>query len=126
DSTTYRLRLGGRALAGGTAGPNEEVGLRAAPPERGWVDGTIVLEPDELPGDNVRHFAVWIGPPPAVAVSTAAGPFVRSAIDVLKGSGQVTEGRDIAIVPADEVTSLPALIIAPGDTVRIGAANRAL
>ncbi|MFL5613829.1 MAG: BatA domain-containing protein [Gemmatimonadaceae bacterium] len=126
DSTTYRMTLGGRSLARGTAGPNEEVVLRAAPPERGWVDGTIELEPDELPGDNVRHFAVWIGPAPAVAVSPGAGPFVRSAIDVLKGSGRITDGRDIAVVAADELTSLPALIIAPSDPVRIGAANRAL
>ena len=126
DSTTYRINLAGRSLARGTASPNEEIVIRAAPPERGWVDGTIELEPDELPGDNVRHFAVWIGPPPAVAVSAAAGPFVRSAVDVLKGSGRVSEGRDIAIVPADELTTLPALIIAPSDPVRIGAANRAL
>lgn len=126
DSTTYRMTLGGRSLARGTAGPNEEVALRAAPPERGWVDGTIELEPDELPGDNVRHFAVWIGPAPAVAVSPGAGPFVRSAVDVLKASGRITDGRDIAIVAADELTALPALIIAPSDPVRIGAANRAL
>jgi len=126
DSTAYRISLGGRSLARGVAAPNEEVSIRAAPPERGWVDGTVDLEPDELPGDNVRHFAVWIGPPPAVSVSPAAGPFVRSAIDVLKGSGQVTEGRDIAILPADELSNLPALIVAPSDPVRIGAANRAL
>jgi hypothetical protein len=126
DSTTYRMTLGGRSLARGTAGPNEEVVLRAAPPERGWVDGTIELEPDELPGDNVRHFAVWIGPAPAVAVSPGAGPFVRSAVDVLKASARVTDGRDIAIVAADELTTLPALILPPRDPVRIGAANRAL
>jgi hypothetical protein len=51
---------------------------------------------------------------------------VRSAVDVLKASARVTEGRDIAIVAADELTTLPALIIAPSDPVRIGAANRAL
>jgi hypothetical protein len=51
---------------------------------------------------------------------------VRSAVDVLKGSGRVSDGRDIAIVPGDELSTLPALIIAPSDPVRIGAANRAL
>lgn len=126
DSTTYRITLAGRSLARGTAAPNEDVIVRAAPPERGWVEGTVELEPDELPGDDVRHFAVWIGPPPGVSVSPAAGPFVRSAVDVLKGSARVADGRDIAIVPGDELTSLPALIIAPGDPVRVGAANRAL
>lgn len=126
DSSTYRITLAGRSLARGTAAPNEEVVVRAAPPERGWLDGTVELEPDELAGDDVRHFAVWIGPPPGVAVSPNAGPFVRSAIDVLKGSGRVADGRDIAIVPGDELSTLPALIIAPGDPVRVGAANRAL
>lgn len=126
DSTTYRLMLNGRSLARGTAGPSDEIVMRAAPPERGWLDGTVELEPDELPGDNVRHFAVWIGPPPGVSVSPSAGPFVRSAVDVLKGNGRVVDGRDIAIVSADELTSLPALILAPSDPVKIGAANRAL
>jgi hypothetical protein len=126
DSTTYRITLGGRSLARGTASPNEEILMRAAPPERGWVDGTVELEPDELPGDNVRHFAVWIGAPPAVSVSTEAGPFVKSAVDVLKGSSRIVDGHDIAIVAADELTALPALIIAPSDPVRLGAANRAL
>ena len=126
DSTTYRITLGGRSLARGTAAANEEVVVHAAPPERGWVAGTIELEPDELPGDNVRHFAVWIGAAPGVAVSPAAGAFVRSALDVLKANGRVTDGRDIAVVPADELAAMPALIVAPADPVRIGAANRSL
>ena len=126
DSSTYRITLGGRSLARGTAAPDEEVVVRAAPPERGWLDGTVELEPDELPADDVRHFAVWIGPPPGVAVSPNAGPFVRSAVDVLESSARVTDGRDIAIVPGDELSTLPALIVAPSDPVRIGAANRAL
>ena len=126
DSTTYRITLGGRSIVRGTAAPGEEVVIRAAPPERGWVAGTIELEPDELPGDNVRHFAVWIGAPPGVSVAPSAGAFARSAVDVLKGSGRVVEGRDIAVVSADELTSLPALILAPSDPVRLGAANRAL
>lgn len=126
DSTTYRITLGDRSLGRGTAAPNEEVVLRAAPPERGWVGGTIELEPDELSGDNVRHFAAWIGAPPGISVSPGAGPFARSAIDVLKGSGRVADGRDIAIVAGDELASLPALILAPNDPVHVGAANRAL
>jgi len=113
DSTAYRITLAGRSLSHGTAAPNEEIVVRAAPPERGWLEGTVELEPDELPGDDVRHFALWIGAPPGIAVSPNAGPFVRSAVDVLKASGRVTDGRDIAIVPADEVASLPALIAAP-------------
>ena len=71
DSTTYRITLNGRTFARGTAAPNEEVVVRAAPPERGWVAGTVELEPDELAGDNVRHFAVWIGPAPGLSLSPA-------------------------------------------------------
>jgi hypothetical protein len=126
DSTTYRITLDGRTLARGTAAPNEEVVVRAAPPERGWVAGTVELEPDELAGDNVRYFATWIGPAPAVSVSAGAGPFVKSAIDVLRTSERVTDGHDVSVLTADELTTLPALITAPTDPVRLGAANRAL
>ncbi|HEY4216165.1 MAG TPA: BatA and WFA domain-containing protein [Gemmatimonadaceae bacterium] len=126
DSTTYRITLSGRTIARGTAAPNEEVAVRTSPPERGWVAGTVELEPDELAGDNIRNFAVWIGPAPGVHVSTAAGPFVASAIDVLRTSNRIVNGNDIAVLPADELTRLPALITAPTDPVRLGAANRAL
>jgi hypothetical protein len=126
DSTTYRITLNSRTFARGTAAPNEEVVVRAAPPERGWVDGTVELEPDELAGDNVRHFAVWIGPAPGLAVSAGSGSFVKNAVDVLKTTERVTDGHDIAIVPANELTSLPALIVAPLDPVLLGAANRSL
>jgi hypothetical protein len=126
DSTTYRITLNGRTFARGTAAPSEEVVVRAAPPERGWLAGTVELEPDELAGDNIRHFAVWIGPAPGVAVAPAAGPFVKSAIDVLRAGERVVDGRDINVVTADELSTLPALITAPTDPVRLGAANRAL
>src|SRR6185503_9023623 len=126
DSTTYRVTLNGRTFGRGTAAPNEEVTLRAAPTERGWVAGTVELEPDELTADNIRHFAVWIGSAPGVNVSPAAGPFIKNAIDVLRASERVTDGHDINVVPGDEVSTLPALITAPTDPVRIGAANRAL
>jgi len=126
DSTSYRITLNGRTFARGTAAPNEEVIVRAAPPERGWVPGTVELEPDELAGDNVRHFAVWIGPAPGVAISPAAGSFVKNAVDVLRTTERVTDGKDIAIVPGDELSTMPALILAPVDPVKLGAANRAL
>lgn len=126
DSTTYRITLNGRTFARGTAAPNEEVIVHAQPPERGWLTGTVELEPDELAGDNVRHFAVWIGAAPGVSLSPSVGSFARSAIDVLRSASRITDGRDIAFVTADEVTTLPALITAPTDPVRLGAANRAL
>jgi hypothetical protein len=126
DSATYRVTIANRMLLRGTAASGEEVVVTAAPPERGWLAGTMELEPDELPGDNVRHYAVWVGAAPGVTASPATGPFVRSAIDVLKQSRRIVEGRDIAVVPADELTALPALIVGPDSPVRLGAANRAL
>ncbi|HMA24955.1 MAG TPA: BatA and WFA domain-containing protein [Gemmatimonadaceae bacterium] len=126
DSATYRVSLNGRTFARGTAAPNEEVVVRAAPPERGWVAGTVEIEADELAADNVRHFATWIGAAPGVAASPGVGPFVKDAIDVLRGSERVVDGHDIAVVGGDELTSLPALITPPIDPVKLGAANRGL
>lgn len=126
DSTTYRVSLSARTFARGTAAPDEEVVVRAAPPERGWVAGTVEIEPDELAADNVRYFAVWIGAAPGVTATPAAGPFVKNAIDVLRGAERVVDGHDITIAGGDELTVLPALITAPTDPVRLGATNRAL
>lgn len=126
DSAIYRIALGPRTLARGAVAPGEDASIRAAPAERGWVAGTVEIEPDELVLDNIRHFAVWIGPAPAVAVAAGAGPFLRNAVDVLRSTERVRAGSDISIAGADEVGRLPALIVPPGDPVRIGAANRAL
>jgi hypothetical protein len=126
DSATYRITMDGRTLARGTAARDEEIAVRAAPAERGWTSGTVELEPDEMLGDNVRHYAAWIGPAPAVTVHPAAGEFVRTAVDALADAERVALGGPIQIVPADEATRLPALLIAPSDPVRLGAANRAL
>jgi len=126
DSATYRITLEGRTLARGIAARDEEIVLRAEPPERGWNAGTVELEPDELRADDVRHFAVWIGAAPAVAIHPLTGPFARSALDALVQSGRASVGNDIAFAPADEATKLPALLVAPTDPVKIGAANRAL
>jgi len=126
DSATYRIILGGRTLARGTVARDEEIVVRAAPPERGWTVGAVELEPDELRGDDRRWFAVWIGPAPAVSARPSVGPFVRTALDALTQAERVVSGNDIAITPADEATRLPALLVAPSDPVKIGAANRTL
>ncbi|HUQ81292.1 MAG TPA: BatA domain-containing protein, partial [Gemmatimonadaceae bacterium] len=131
DSATYRIAIGGtgteaRTLARGTAVTGDEILVRAAPPERGWVAGSVELEPDELRGDDVRYYAAWIGAAPAVAVDATLGPFVRTAIDALVQSERLRLGSEAAIVPADVLSRLPAMIIAPSDPVRVGAANRAL
>ncbi|HET7458737.1 MAG TPA: BatA domain-containing protein [Gemmatimonadaceae bacterium] len=143
DSAAYRVAVAAaglpRTLARGTAAAapgatTAEFTVQAAPPERGWVAGSVELEPDELRGDDARYFALWIGPAPALAVDPSAGPFVRTATDALLESSRARAASGasspadaaVAVVAGDALTRLPALILAPADPVRIGAANRAL
>jgi len=99
DSTKYRITIEGRTFARGTAAPNEEVVVRTSPPERGWVAGTVELEPDELPGDNVRHFAVWIGAAPAVALSPSVGPFVKTRSTFCERASELSKGVTSTSLP---------------------------
>jgi hypothetical protein len=126
DTATYRFTLEGRTLARGTAARDEEVIVRVAPPEQGWSAGTVELEPDELRGDDVRHFAAWIGPAPGIAVHREIATFAQSAVDALRQTERVVAGSDVGIAPADVAVRLPALLFAPDDPVRAGAANRVL
>jgi hypothetical protein len=126
DSVTFRVTLGGRTAARGLLRGSEEQVVRLEPGERGWVAGAVDLAPDELRGDDERHFAVWVGDAPAVNVLPGAGVFVREAVDALAQSELVTKGSAIEVGPADEVSRLPALLLAPADPVRAGAANRNL
>jgi hypothetical protein len=126
DSATYRVSLGTRTLARGTLRGNDEVTLRAEPSERGWIAGTAELTPDELRADDTRHFAVWIGPAPSVRVDVSAGQFARSAVEALAQSGRAVLGDGIEVAQAEAAAKLPALLFAPSDPIRLGAANRAL
>ena len=71
----------------------------ASQPRSGGDACTVELEPDELAGDNVRHFAVWIGPAPGVSVSPSRRAVrqerVRRVAHVASAS---TDGHDIAVV----------------------------
>lgn len=125
DSVTFRVMLGGKAAARGTAAPGAEVAVRMQPAERGWVAGSVELEPDELRGDDVRWFAAHVGPAPAVAADPGVGAFARSAVDALVQEGRVTRGTEVVIGGA-EVARRPAVLFAPTDPVQLGAANRAL
>lgn len=126
DSATYRVSLGERTLARGLLRGDDEVLVRAEPSVRGWLAGRVELSPDELRGDDERHFAVWVGDAPPVRVDDAAGPFARSAIEALAQSERARLGTGIEFAPADRAQRLPALLLAPSDPVRLGAANRAL
>ena len=126
DSASYRIVLGDRTVARGAAARGEPVALRVAPPERGWQAGRVELEPDDFRADDARHFAVWIGAAPAVTSTPSAGPFAATALSALVDDGRASAGASVHIASADAVASLPALIVAPADPVRVGAANREL
>jgi len=126
DSVTFRVTLGGRTAARGLLRGSDEQVVRLEPTERGWLAGTVDLAPDELRGDDERHFAVWVGEAPAVNVLPGAGVFAREAVDALVQSVLVTRGSAIEVAAADEASKLPALLLAPSDPVRMGAANRNL
>ncbi len=126
DSAGYRVVLGARTLARGAVARGEPVQLRVSPPERGWQELRVELEPDDFAADDARYAAVWLGPPPGVSLDPGDGPFVATALTTLIADGRASVGRDVRVASADLVESLPALITPPGDAVRLGAANRAL
>jgi len=126
DSVGYRIVLGDRTLSRGATGRGEPIVLRASPPERGWQAGRVELERDDFPADDARHFALWIGPPPAVSADASAGSFAATALSTLVADGRAAPGAAIRIGSADAASALPALIVAPTDPVRVGAANREL
>lgn len=125
DSVTFRVALGARAAARGIVAPGEDIVVRLAPSERGWISGAVELEPDELRGDDVRWFAVHVGSAPGVVAEPGAGAFARTAVDALAQEGRVSRGNDIAIAGA-ESAKRPGVFFAPSDPVQLGAANRAL
>jgi hypothetical protein len=126
DSIGYRVMLAGRTAARGVVARDEAVAVRLAPPERGWLSGSVELEPDDFPADDARHFAVWIGAPPSVTSTASAGPFVATALATLVADGRAVAGQGIIVTSADAATTLPGLLLPPVDPLRIGAANRAL
>ena len=126
DSATYAVSLGERVVARGAVVAGELAVIRATAPDTGWIAGAVTLPPDELRGDDVRHLAVRAGPPPAVRIDASAGSFVPPAVDALLLSGLVRRGSEVSIASADAADRLPALLVAPADPVRLGAANRNL
>lgn len=125
DSASWRLVVDARSLARGTAAPGEPVIARAQPSARGWLAGALELEPDELRGDDLRHFAVFVGEAPAVGVDAASGTFLRGAVDALVDGGRVRRGADVYVGVATQARR-PALLFAPSDPLRVAEANRAL
>jgi hypothetical protein len=126
DSADVRVALGERTLARTTMGPDGTMTVRGVAEHKGWEAGRVELPPDELRGDDVRYFAVFAGDAPAVRVDASAGAFARGAVETLADAARVELGGTISVTGADAAARRPVLAFAPGDAVRLGAANRAL
>jgi hypothetical protein len=126
DSADVRVVLDAQTVARGTVPPEGQLTVRVRAPTDGWLAGRVEFAPDELRGDDVRHFAIVAGPPPMVRVDASAGPFAAGAVATLVDLAQLRSGPAISVVAAERLASRPALIVAPESPVVVGAANRAL
>lgn len=122
------VSLGGREAAHTAAAAGEAFTVRLAAPRPGWYAGAVELEPDELRGDDRRPFAVRVAAPAAVTVEAGADPgrFVRDALGVLAGAGQVTLGGSGEVRLGETARGGGGVVFPPHDPLRLGAANRAL
>lgn len=136
DSLAWRVLLGERTLARGTADAAPfaapvRVEVAAQAVDTGWLAGRVELPADEFPGDDVRHFAVRAAPPPAVSVRRSAGPFTGAAIDALVDDTRLrrataADRTPVVVTSAAEDAPAPAVRLAPDDPLQVIAANRAL
>jgi len=118
------LTVGERDVARALAAPGQTVVLSLPAPGPGWWTGAVrVSPPDELRADDAQPVAWRVAPPPAVASSPDAGPFVATALGVLREAGRVTAGGAVRVGgdPGPGVVVLP-----PADRTLLGAVNRAL
>lgn len=96
----------------------------------GWVEGRVEVEPDDLRGDDIVHFAFQTIPPPTVQTLGGTAPFVDEALSVLDEAGRVrlveegpamvqlvsaaslgspADDAAVILVPPDEAALLPSL-----------------
>ncbi|CAN5138868.1 hypothetical protein BH23GEM2_BH23GEM2_05720 [soil metagenome] len=126
DSALYRVTVGGHPIARGVAEPDARIVVPLLVNQRGWFAGTVETERDELPLDDVRHFAALAGDPPAVTVRASAGAYAGTAVSTLTGRSRLRAGAAVHVAAADDAPRLPALLLPPLDPVRVVAANQRL
>jgi hypothetical protein len=140
DSTPWRVLINGRTLARGTVGAADfahpaQVDARISSATEGWLRGSVELDADELRADDIRYFAVRVAPPPTVDVRSEAGLFINAALGTLIDDGRIAKAASGSGIPGNRVTvsgadavglSMPLLLVAPSDPLRVGEANRTL
>jgi hypothetical protein len=126
DTTLYRVTIAGETILRGIAEPDARVRVPATTGLRGWFAGTAETERDELPLDDVRHFAAFAGPVPAATARPSAGEYAATAVATLVERGRLRAAPGSELTSADYAERLPALLVPPLDPIRLGAANRTL
>lgn len=125
DSASWRVVLDGRSAARGSVAGGSPLVARLQPTTRGWLAGSVELEPDELRGDDLRYFAVHVGEAPAISADAASGAFLRGAVDALVDGGRARRGNAVFLGSAERARR-PGLLFAPSDPLQVADANRAL
>jgi hypothetical protein len=117
-----RLREAGRTLA--APGQSVTLPLPSLPP--GWWVGEVLLDPDELRGDDARVFVARVAPPAGVAAGADVGPFVSAALSVLRAAKRVADGAEVSIGERPGGGAAKSIVLPPEDAALIGHVNRAL
>jgi hypothetical protein len=120
------VRIGTREVGRALAAPGAAVSVALPPQRTGWWAGEAVLEPDELRADDRRPFVWRVAPPARVATGPAAGPFVVTALGVLRDARRVEEGHDVIVGDVPAGTTGRWVVQPPADPALIGQADRAL
>jgi len=113
-------REAGRTLAA----PGQSVTLPLPPLAPGWWIGEVLLDADELRGDDRRLFVVRVAAPASVAADAGVGPFVSAALAVLRMAKRVTVGGEVSI--GERLSAARSVVLPPGDPALLGQVNRAL
>ena len=87
--STVRGYLEDRLIGSSAAGPDGTAVLTLPRLPLGWIEGRVEIEPDDLRGDDVFHFAFRTIPPPTVGILGQLAPFVEEALSVLGEAGRI-------------------------------------
>ena len=126
DPAPVTVRIGTREVGRALATPGAAVSVALPPQHTGWWAGDATLEPDELRADDRRPFVWRVAPPARVSSGPGAGPFVATALGVLRDARRVEDGHDVIVGDVPSGTTGRWVVQPPADPALIGQADRAL
>lgn len=118
------VRVRGRTVGHGLAGPGAGVAITLPPLPPGWWVGDVELDPDELRADDRRMFVWHVAPPAAVRAGPDVGPFVSAALNVLRDARRIVDGNGVTV--GTRPGSGPSVVLPPSDQALVGETNRSL